>query len=190
MVFQMTKNTYLGSANPCENIDSISIPLKIQNIIKNIQSPMLKEYLKDLARDSKQRIDIFQKNPQIFKNEEHIQTIHKISFRLLPNAPKSGSITFQTPIGNIKAPKEIISPVLENLTKKEMRFDELLDLPSFKDNPIFLIETIFLLMNANFLYPVSMNAKSLDKIAIEKFNEKMKQDGIKLRISSDGGIIV
>ncbi|WP_236762033.1 hypothetical protein [Acinetobacter equi] len=34
----------------------------MQQIVQNQQAPELKEYLKDLARNSKQRVDIFQKN--------------------------------------------------------------------------------------------------------------------------------
>lgn len=182
MVFEAAKMTYLGSANPCENIDSISIPSKMQNIIKNIHAPALKEYLKDLARDSKQRVDIFQKKPQTLENDEHRETINKMAFKLLPNAPKHGGVTFKTPIGDIKAPQEIISPVLECLAKNEMRFDELSGLPNFKNNPLFLIETIFLLMNANYLHPISNNENFVDKSVIKKFNEKMKKEGLQLRI--------
>lgn len=54
MVYENTKTTFLGSANIVENIENISIPAKLQEIIKNIKAPNLKEYLKDLARNSKQ----------------------------------------------------------------------------------------------------------------------------------------
>ncbi|QKF73687.1 SAM-dependent methyltransferase [Aliarcobacter faecis] len=190
MVFENTKATFLGSANPCDNIDNISIPSKMQDILRNIKSPVLKEYIKDLARDSKQRVDIFQKNPQIFENEEHIKTINKMSFKLLPNAPKSGSMNFKTPIGDIEAPKEVISPLLEKLAKKEIRFEELITLTNFKNNPIFLIETIFLLMNANCLHPISSSAKLVDKIFVKKFNEKMKEDNVKLKLLADCGTAI
>lgn len=179
MVFNVTKMTYLGSANPCNNIDNISIPSKTQNIIKNIQDPALKEYLKDLARDSKQRVDIFQKKPKVFNNADHINTISKMIFKLLPHAPKSGGVNFQTPIGEIKASKEMISPLLECLAKKERKFSELLDLIAFKNNPIFLIESIFLLMDTGYLYPVLTDA---DHSKVKKFNEMMQKEGSQLRI--------
>lgn len=185
MVYQTTKISYLGSAHPCENIDSISIPLKMQNIIKNIQVPALKEYLKDLARDAKQRTDIFQKNPQVLNTAEHRETINKKSFKLLPNIPEKGILYFQTPIGNIKAPQEVISNLIESLLNKQMRFDELLSLSAFKNNPLFLIETIFLMMNAQYLHPVSVRTEHIDKDLIKKFNEKMKQEGAQLRIIKD-----
>lgn len=182
MVFENAKATFLGSANVIENLDNISIPSKMQEIIKNTKAPDLKEYLKDLARNSKQRVDIFQKNPQIFSNKEHIEVINKLKFKLLPNAPKKGAVTFNTLIGDIEAPKEVISEMLEKLSKKEMSFEELSTLKSFINKPMFLIETIFLLMNANYLQVVSSNEKYIDKHFVDKFNDKMKKDGINLEI--------
>ncbi|WP_265937071.1 methyltransferase regulatory domain-containing protein [Aliarcobacter butzleri] len=182
MVFENAKATFLGSANVIENLDNISIPSKVQEIIKNTKAPDLKEYLKDLARNSKQRVDIFQKNPQIFSNKEHIEVINKLKFKLLPNAPKKGAVTFNTLIGDIEAPKEVISEMLEKLSKKEMSFEELSTLKSFINKPMFLIETIFLLMNANYLQVVSSNEKYIDKHFVDKFNDKMKKDGINLEI--------
>ncbi|MEV9616151.1 class I SAM-dependent methyltransferase [Aliarcobacter butzleri] len=182
MVFKNAKATFLGSANVIENLDNISIPSKMQEIIKNTKAPDLKEYLKDLARNSKQRVDIFQKNPQIFSNKEHIEVINKLKFKLLPNAPKKGAVTFNTLIGDIEAPKEVISEMLEKLSKKEMSFEELSTLKSFINKPMFLIETIFLLMNANYLQVVSSNEKYIDKHFVDKFNDKMKKDGINLEI--------
>ncbi|WP_201523437.1 class I SAM-dependent methyltransferase [Aliarcobacter butzleri] len=182
MVFENAKATFLGSANVIENLDNISIPSKVQEIIKNTKAPDLKEYLKDLARNSKQRVDIFQKNPQIFSNKEHIEVINKLKFKLLPNAPKKGAVTFNTLIGDIEAPKEVISEMLEKLSKKEMSFEELSTLKSFINKPMFLIETIFLLMNANYLQVVSSNEEYVDKRFVDKFNDKMKKDGINLEI--------
>ena len=184
MVYENTKTTFLGSANIVENIENISIPAKLQEIIKNIKAPDLKEYLKDLARNSKQRVDIFQKNPQMFSNNEHIEEINKLKFTLLSNSPKKGAITFNTLIGDIEAPKEVISPMLESLTKKDMSFKELLEFDSFKNNPLFLIETIFLMMNENYLQIVSSIEQNISEDFISKFDELMKKNGVNLKIHS------
>ncbi|MBP9583499.1 MAG: methyltransferase domain-containing protein, partial [Ignavibacterium sp.] len=42
MVFEKTRMNYLGSANPCENLDSISIPANLQCLIRDTQQPALK----------------------------------------------------------------------------------------------------------------------------------------------------
>lgn len=174
--------SYLGSANPCENMEGISIPEKMQNIIKNMPVPALKEYLKDLARDAKQRVDIFQKKPKGLTGDEHFKILNDIRFKLLPNSPQKGGITFKTPIGDIKAPKEVMSPLLEMLVMQERNFSELMTLPNFKNNPIFLSETIFLLMNAGYLHPISENKNDLDFKLKQQFTDLMAHENLNLTI--------
>lgn len=178
-VFKTTQSNYIGSANSIENMESLSIPEKLQAIVANINAPALKEYVKDLARNAKQRMDVFQYQPHVLNNAEHTKIINQMKFKLLPNAPKNSDVTFRTPIGDIKALQEIIAPMFECLVKKDMRFDELLDLSAFKGQPMFLIETIFLAMNAGYLLPISTN---IDQNRVRKFNEIMKKEGGKFRI--------
>ncbi len=179
MVFQATQSNYIGSANSIENLESLSIPAKLKTIVENINAPALKEYVKDLARNAKQRMDVFQYQPHILNNAEHSEIINQIEFKLLPDAPKNSDVTFRTPIGDINAPQEVISPMFESLVKKDMRFDELLDLSAFKDQPMFLIETIFLAMNAGYLHPTLTH---IDQNQVRKFNEMMQKEGIKIRM--------
>ena len=104
---------------------------------------------------------------------------------ILQNAPKSGAMTFNTPIGDIKAPKDIISPVLECLSKQDRSFLELLQLDSFRDNPIFLIETIFLLLNANAIQIISENYTKVDNNFVKRFTEIMNKDRVKIKLLPD-----
>lgn len=185
MVFENTKSTFLGSANLIENIDNISIPAKLQDIVKNIKEPALKEYIKDLARNSKQRVDIFQKNPQLLENDEHIKIINQISFKLISNLPKNEPLYFKTSIGDIKAPDFLVNVLEINFAKKDLTFKELLSLNMFKDNPIFLIETIFLLLNNDYLHFVSENKKFVNKNFVKKFVELTKKESINLKLLPD-----
>ena len=47
-------------------------------------------------------------------------------FTLLLKAPKFGGMTFVTPIGDISAPSEVLSPLLKKLAKKPTSFNELM----------------------------------------------------------------
>lgn len=181
-VHQSTQLSYLGSANPCENMESISIPSNMQSMIRNTQAPALKEYLKDIARDAKQRIDIFQKSPQQLHNEAHFAAMNQVYFQPLKPMPQYGIKSFETPIGKIQAPKELIAAIFDELAKKPMRFADLLKFQAFKENPVFLIETIFLLMNAHYLHPVSSWAECVDQNIIKKLNQEMKKQGVSLKI--------
>ena len=72
----------------------------------------------------------------------------------------------------------------------DLSFEEMLSLTNFKNNPIFLIETIFLLLNENYLYLKSDNTKLVNKNFIKKFNGIMKKENINLEILLDYGTII
>ncbi len=72
----------------------------------------------------------------------------------------------------------------------DLSFEEMLSLTNFKNNPIFLIETIFLLLNENYLYLKSDNTKLVNKNFIKKFNEIMKKENINLEILLDYGTTI
>ena len=150
-----TKASYIGSANLFDNLENISIPLETQKVLKNISSPILKEYTKDLARNQKQRIDIFQKKPQILNNEEHIKIINSMIFRLVDKTALNKEMKFLTPIGEIETPKEIIRVILKELEKKDCSFEDLSKLEIFYNKTYLLFESIQMLMWNDTIYPVS-----------------------------------
>ena len=150
-----TKASYIGSANLFDNLENISIPLETQKVLKNISSPILKEYTKDLARNQKQRIDIFQKKPQMLNNEEHIKIINSMIFKLVDKTALNKEMKFLTPIGEIETPKEIIRVILKELEKKDCSFEDLSKLEIFYNKTYLLFESIQMLMWNDTIYPVS-----------------------------------
>lgn len=184
-VHSTAKISYLGSAMPCENMDGISIPLQMQSIIQKTQAPALKEYLKDLARDAKQRVDLFQKYPQPFKNTEHLDAINTIYFQTLPHAPQQGLIHFQTPIGDIEAPQALIATLFAQTRTHARNFSELSGLAGFQQQPIFLIETLFLLMQAGYMHPVSSQRHQVDRKVVKHFQSEMQSKKLNLQILPD-----
>lgn len=190
MVYEKTKMTYLGSANPCENLESISIPANMQQKIRETSSPKIREYLKDLARDAKQRIDLFQKKTEVLNSLVHMTQINQIQFKLLPKAPMNGIEKFNTAIGAIQAPQDLIKAMFENLAKQDLTFAAFMADPLFQNNPIFLIETLFLLMNEGYIHPVTEQMKDLDRDLIQKFNKMMASEKINLKILENCGIAI
>lgn len=181
-VFQSTGMTYIGSANPCDNIDSISIPAKLQTIINNTKESALKEYLKDIARDSKQRVDIFQKRPKSLEPSQHINILSSIEFKSIVTLEKNQKIIFKTGIGYIQAPQEIIFLMMDLLKEKNRKLIDFMQLNDFKNNLYFLIETIFLLMNDGYIQPVLNNEIGVDKNKILAFNQIMQKNNLSIKI--------
>ncbi len=182
--------SYLGSANPCENLDSISIPENMQAIIRDASSPIIKEYLKDLARNAKQRVDIFQKKPEVLDSSVHMAKMSQIRFKLLPQAPLNGISIFNTPIGAIQAPQNLIATMFKNLAKQDLTFSAFMADPVFQSNPVFLIETLFLLMNEGYIHPVTTLDKKIDQNMIEKFNQLMVNERINLKMLENCGVAI
>ena len=164
-----TKASYIGSANLFDNLENISIPLETQKVLKNISSQILKEYTKDLARNQKQRIDIFQKKPQILNNEEHIKIINSMLFKLVDKTALNKEMKFLTPIGEIETPQEIIRVILKELEKKDCSFEDLSKLETFYNKTYLLFESIQMLMWNDTIYPVSK-----DSYLVKDLTSKLK----------------
>ena len=165
-----TKTSYIGSANLFDNLEKISIPLKTQKILKKISSPILKEYTKDLARNQKQRVDIFQKKPQMLNNEEHIKIINSMIFKLVDKTVLNKEMKFLTPIGEIETPKEIIKVILKELEKKDCSFEDLSKLGIFYNKTYLLFESIQMLMWNDTIYPVSKDFYSVKDLTLKLKN--------------------
>ena len=185
MVYEKTKMTYLGSANPCENLDSISIPANLQSLIRDTQQPALKEYLKDIARDAKQRVDIFQKKPQPFNHVEHFKIINDTYFKLLPDFSRSKITWFNTSIGRIDANEHVLKALNQTMGHEHTSFKTLLNLPVFQQNPLFIIETLFLMIQEQYIHPVNDLASAVDIDQINQFNDLMKELGVSLNLMPD-----
>lgn len=187
-VYQLAGLAYVGSANPCDNLDSISIPQRLQATIHNTQAPALKEYLKDLARDAKQRLDLFQPQPQAYSSQQHLEQLSQTYFKLLAHAPSEGVRYFHTPIGQIQANQTLMHKLFAALAQRAHCFGELLQWPEFKAQPLFLIETLFLLMNAQYIHPY------LDDMAhtvqLKKLEHFLAQHGLSLKIVPECGTAI
>ena len=189
-VYQQAQLSYVGSAHPCENLDSISIPAKMQPLLQQTQAPALKEYLKDLARDAKQRVDIFQKNPCALTQQQHAQHLADMQFKLLPSAPLQGLSHFQTPIGQIQAPQALIGQMFAQLQHNPCSFQDFLSLAEFAQQPIFLMETLFLLMQAGYIHSVLDLKTSRQVKQVQHMNQHLAQWGIPLQLLPECGTAV
>jgi 2-polyprenyl-3-methyl-5-hydroxy-6-metoxy-1,4-benzoquinol methylase len=153
-IFSQANMTYIGSANCYENMDSLSIPGNLQALIAQTKSRAMQEVLRDTARHQNQRIDIFQKQPQTLNDEQYKDTIDDFIYKALPALPEAGNILFKTPIGKINGPEEIFSPLIKALKEKSQSFAELRQLDIFSKEPGLLLQSLNMLMWADYIHPV------------------------------------
>lgn len=177
---------YLGSADAFENLDNLSIPGGVQPLLANLSSPVLREVVKDLSRNQHQRRDLFQRNPVRLSTQEHLECVAAMRFRLLPGAPRSGGLSFATPIGEIQGPEEVFSPLLERLAECPTSFDELSRLPVFSGKPGLLSQSLQMLMWRGCVHPLR-EGEQPDPDALGRLTEWLEKNQLELAVVEDCG---
>ncbi|MQW92178.1 methyltransferase domain-containing protein [Acinetobacter wanghuae] len=185
---QLSGLTYIGSAEPTENLDSISIPNALQPMVSKVKIPELKEYLKDLARNSKQRTDIYQKHPIQLQQNEHLEVLKQMKFELVHLGANANVTKFQTPIGEMIASEKLIEKMLTAFAHEKRGFNDFIQLTEFQQNPIYLIETLFLLLSNQYIYPVKSSGNKRNQIHSDQFNQFMEVKKIALRFKENSPI--
>ncbi len=168
---------FIGSANVFENNDELSVPGNIQPLLAGL-APAAQETLRDLARNQHQRMDIFQK-----KNSMPApNAIDNIMFQTLPNAPVAGGFGFKTPIGEIPAPAEIFSPLLQLLAKKPATTASLRQLPLFFHQPALLAQALQMLMWAEYIHPQPPISTTIDNTPLHKLNAWLNKNSLAINV--------
>lgn len=157
--------SFLCSADAFNNLDvSLSIPGRMQDLIRRTAVPALAETLKDMARHAHQRMDIFQKEPARLDYDSFTARLHAMRFHLLPDAPPPGPISFSTPIGPITGPEAIFAPLLQRLAASPATGAELAQLPVFSGDFGTLLQALQLLMMREIAHPGAI-APPADRIS-------------------------
>lgn len=107
--------TYLGSADPSENIDALSLPGGTAGVLAEIADPALRETVKDFARNQSYRRDIYRRAGTALPPRAHMEALGRVTLARLPHAPRKGGLTFDTRIGPIEGSAELFSPLLAAL---------------------------------------------------------------------------
>ena len=153
--------SYLGSADVFNNLDvALSIPGKLQAVIRQTRIPALAETLKDMARNSHQRMDIFQRQPRPLSQEDYAAQLGATVFQRLPAAPADGPITFSTPIGPVEGPQALCTALLQRLVAGPASFAELAQLPVAAGQSALLLQTLQLMLMQEIVHPGKLVAAS------------------------------
>lgn len=180
---------HLGSADPFENLESLSIPGKLQSLLAQHASPAVRETFKDLARQQHQRRDLFQRAPERLSPAAQVQGVDAIHFQRLPGSPTAGPITFATPIGEIQGPAEIFTPLLAALAQGPVSFAQLRRLPAFVGQLGLLSQSLQMLMWRGHVHPLredpGTNAEQAGKLS-----RWIERQGLALKLVKECGTAV
>ncbi|MCV2219799.1 class I SAM-dependent methyltransferase [Thauera sp. Sel9] len=141
---------YAGSAAPCENVDSASLPPATQGMLEELRrsgaDAAVVETFKDLARNQTQRCDIYQRRRpggNLLSDPAHQAGLLGQRVCLLPAAPAGpipvrGSITFSSRIGPVSLPMGDVAPLLALLQDGPCSYADLAGLSAYAQRPGFV----------------------------------------------------
>lgn len=176
------KTSYVGSADIFNNLDvALSIPRAMQPLILQTKIPEMSEVLKDVARNSRQRMDLFQRFPNALNAKEYAETCESIVIELLPGAPIPGPISFVTPIGDIEGPGFLCAPILQRLSTGPASLSELMQLPVFKEKFGLLLQTVQMMMMAEIVHPWQP-VKDGNQKNVRALTQWFESNGIALKV--------
>lgn len=178
---------YVGSADVFNNLDiSLSIPAAMQPVVRQTQIPAMAEALKDLARNSHQRMDLFQAMLQPLQAPAYRQQLDTLVFKMLAHAPMQGPWRFETPIGPVEGPSAICTPLLQQLARGPQSFAQLAQQGAFQGQEGILLQTLQLMMLQGWIHPINPAAEAALP-ASQALSQWFKQHHIALQLLPDAG---
>ncbi|MDA7418844.1 class I SAM-dependent methyltransferase [Xenophilus arseniciresistens] len=157
---------WAGSATPLENIDAVSLPASTQPLLAELArsgaSAAAIETFKDVARNQRQRRDIYQRaRPQlgnVLSSDAHRDALLAQRVALLPAAQlpgataAQGELSFDTQIGPVRLPLALVAPLLTALQPGPRSYAELARLPAYAGQPGFISQLLQMLAWAGWLH--------------------------------------
>lgn len=149
---------FLGSATPIENMDAISVPAQALPPIAATRDLVLRETLKDLARNQVMRYDIYARPMAAIGDVAHLGLLRQMIWGLRPGAPDltrhSENLTFDSRIGPVEGDIRILRPLFDRLVKGPARFAEIEHTQPFAGRPGLLNQALQMALWAKICHPV------------------------------------
>lgn len=146
--------SYTASAGIIENIHAFSLPLHIQKIVKSLPLVTLQETVKDIARNTLQRQDIYSKNKDKI-NKEHMELNYKtIKFGLLPKAPVGKNLNNDPKIGKIHDVVPYFEYILKFLAQEPLSIYKIHEQLNQKLTLTKVADIILVLVWAGYIHPI------------------------------------
>ena len=194
--FEAAGCEWAGSATPLENIDSVSLPAGTQPLLAELMrqgaSAAAAETFKDVARNQRQRRDIYQRaHPQgnALPPDAHREALLAQRVALLPAAPvqapgAQGELSFDTPIGPVRLPMALVAPLLAALQTGPRSYAELARLSAYAGQPGFISQLLQMLAWAGWLHFVRPDASAADTAVAARLNALL----VGGRVPADGPV--
>lgn len=158
--------SYVGSAQPIENYDDVSLPARAATVVAAEPDPARREHLRDLARNQHLRYDLYMRAPRLLEPRERARLAQARRFLLSPGAPAPGAVRFETPIGPVEGDAAIFAPILSRLREGPASLFDLAALPAFGGRAGIVEQALMMLMWAEAVHPAAEDAASPESGAL------------------------
>lgn len=185
--------THLGSADPFENLEALSVPGRLQPLLARQTSPAVRATLQDIARNQHQRHDLFQREPLPLEAAAALAQLDRLQFQRLPAASRAEALLFRTPIGAIPGPPALFAPLQARLWEGPASFAELRQLPAFASDPAVLAQALQMLMWQAHAHPLRPDAAVDDaasRARVAKLNDWIAAARLALQVVAACGTAV
>lgn len=148
---------YVGSATPIDNIDAASLPAATRPLLASAPDTAAAETIRDIARNQSYRRDLYQKGGQALRPAEHMAALLSLKVASLPGTPRSGGLTFNTPIGPVQGEAAVFGPLLAALARQPQSVEALSRLHRQPLHPSLLNQVVQMLLWAQLAHPLAAN---------------------------------
>ncbi|MCU4378373.1 class I SAM-dependent methyltransferase [Acinetobacter haemolyticus] len=165
--------SYVGGAGIIENLDKLSLPPEVQKILKTLPLITLQETVKDIARYTLQRQDIYVKDRTQLNKQQLENYYSTVKFGILPSAPLGKDLSLDPKVGRIKDAIKLFEQILVLLDKQVLSTLELSNRLKHNLSLKQLTEILLVLVWAGYIHPCQ---HSETKLKFEKAMNKWMLD--------------
>jgi predicted O-methyltransferase YrrM len=168
------KLNFLGSATLAENIDAVSVPPEMHQMVTTATDPVWKETIRDFAGNKQFRRDIYARGLRSMNNAETLALIESMQFTLaVPRA--SVKLKLNTPLGEVDAKPEIYNALADVLADGILSFSEIEAAPALKDvGRQSLLQALALFVHSLQVFPIIAGAN--DNVSeAQRFNRTIAE---------------
>ncbi len=147
------KCSFIGSATLTENIDVVSVPQSMQELVRHTADPVLRETVRDFAGAKGFRRDIYRRGVPAMAGPEQAALIDHLELEWL-GRPVEDPIKLPTPMGIVGGMPEIYTPLVAMLRAGACTIGAIHRHPAWIGRSVpDLLQAVTLLMSGGYVHP-------------------------------------
>ncbi len=145
--------SYCGGAGLLENLPMLSLTPEIRKIVDSLPLVTLQETVKDIARHTLQRQDVYVREAKKLSPAQQQEWDQNCYFTLLPEAPVGKNLAQDTKLGHIHDAVTFFAAILNYLKSQACSVSELLQHFAGQINHAQLCDLLAVLVWAGYIHP-------------------------------------